>query len=63
MDEIYSILYSRCSFLQLSIHVWIFSKFSLLEIAQEGKSTFHLKYKEFLRKQEGSVEELIEKTF
>ncbi|MCU5358114.1 oligoendopeptidase F, partial [Bacillus cereus] len=38
--------------------------FSLLEIAQEGKSTFHSKYKEFLRETgKAPVEELMKKHF
>lgn len=38
--------------------------FSLLEIAQESKSTFHSKYKEFLRETgKASVEELMKKHF
>ncbi|MED0989729.1 M3 family metallopeptidase [Bacillus nitratireducens] len=40
------------------------ASFSLLEIAQESKSTFHLKYKEFLRETgKAPVEELMKKHF
>ncbi|MGH0593491.1 M3 family metallopeptidase [Bacillus pretiosus] len=40
------------------------ASFSLLEIAQESKSTFHSKYKEFLRETgKTSVEELMKKHF
>lgn len=60
MDEIYSILYSRCSFYNYPYTFGYLVSFSLLEIAQEGKSTFHLKYKEFLRETgKAPVEELM----
>ncbi|HDR8183878.1 TPA: oligoendopeptidase F [Bacillus thuringiensis] len=40
------------------------TSFSLLEIAQESKSTFHLKYREFLRETgKAPVEELMKKHF
>lgn len=40
------------------------ASFSLIEIAQESKSTFHLKYKEFLRETgKAPVEELMKKHF
>lgn len=52
-------------FLFIIIHTHLgLASFSLLEIAQESKSTFHSKYKEFLRETgKAPVEELMKKHF
>ena len=59
-DEICSVLFSRCSFYNYPYTFGYLASFSLLEIAKERKSTFHLKYKRVLRETgKNSVEELM----
>ena len=63
MDEICSVLFSRCSFYNYPYTFGYLASFSLLEIAKERKSTFHLKYKEFYEKQEKFSGRTYEKHF